>query len=121
MKELGTNPFIQPHGLGDMVDICPHPFTQVSHFINERNFGRQKGVGSIFDQLGRFEIGDHKRCLDKIERAIDIFHNGGRLFALASNNNPIGSHEIFDGRAFPQEFGVGDNIKLDFFLLGLFD
>ncbi len=33
--------------------VDPYQFTQMRHFINERNFGRQERIGGILNHFGR--------------------------------------------------------------------
>ena len=111
MEKLLADSAVEPHRLGHMVDIGAGNLAEVGHFVDKSDFCRQERIGRIFDHFRSFKRGDDKRRLDQVKGVVDILHDGDGLFALRADRHTVRSHEVFDGRPFPLEFWVGDDIE----------
>ena len=47
-----------------------------------------------------------------MQRPVQLAHNVLGTFGFRADNNPIGAHEIVNGRPLAQELGVGYNVKI---------
>ena len=70
VQELGTNPFIEPHGLGHGLHVGIHQFTQVGHFVDKGNLGGQEHVRRVFNHFCRWNIRHDKWRFNEIQRPI---------------------------------------------------
>ena len=93
------------------LDVGIHMFADGCHFVDERNFDGQKRVGGVLDHFGRRNVCDDKWCFDEVQRSIEVFHNRDRFCAIRPDDDAVGSHEIFDGRAFSQKFRIRDDVE----------
>src|SRR6266567_3482768 len=64
----------------------------------------------MFDQFGGTDIGDYDRC---VERRINFLHGAYGAIRTNSDYDAIGPHQVFDGRAFPEEFRIAYHIEID--------
>jgi len=117
MEEFGANPAVHAHGFCDGLNVGADGLADVGDLVDEGDLGGQEGVAGIFDQFGSFDVGKDEGCFDEIEGAVDLFHNLTGAVGLGADDDPVGAHKVADGAAFPEKFGVGDDVKGDF--LGL--
>src|SRR6266576_675903 len=59
--------------------------------------------------LRAVDIGNKNR---RHERLVDFFHQIGRMFALRTDDDPVGMHQIVNGAAFAQKFRIADDVEL---------
>ena len=113
MEKLWANPAVKSHTFGDQFDVGSHLFTEVRDLVNKGYLRCKKCIACIFDQLGRFDIGYHKRCFNKIQRPVEVLQDGYRLLAICAKHHSVGPHEVFNGRPLSEEFGVRYDIEID--------
>ena len=111
MEEFRADPAVEANAFGDVMHIRPDLFTKIGDLIDEGDLGGQKGVGGVFDQFRRFAIGEQDRRFNQRERPVHPLHQGPRAFRHRADHDAVWAHEIFDGGAFAQEFGVGDDVE----------
>ena len=109
MKEFGTDPVIETDATRDILNIGTNNLTQVSHFIDEGDFGRKKGIRRIFDQFSSAPCSEQDWRLIEKKRAINIAHNRARAVILSPNDDPVRALEITNRGPFAQKFRVGYN------------
>src|SRR5262249_21200291 len=126
LQEGPADTWIEANSLRDLADVGSSSFTQIGDSIDERNFHRQKRIGSMLDQLGTIRIGDQewnirpprtalmsRACKPGIQyRLITFAHQVFSARTLHADHNPVGMKEIFDCRTFPQKLWVGGNVIL---------
>ena len=56
--------------------------------------------------------GEQDRRLVDEQRPIDLAHDGARAFVVGADHDAVGMPEIFDRRAFAQEFRIGDDVEV---------
>ena len=111
MQELRANAVIQAHRLGHHLDVRADPLAEVRHFIDEGDLGRQEGVGGVFDHLGRGDVREDEGGFDQVEGAVEVAHDRFRLGTVGADDDTVRPHEVFHGRSFTEEFGVGHDVK----------
>jgi len=112
VQELVADAAVKADAAGDLLDVRPHPFAEAGDFIDEGDLGGEEGIGRVFDQLGRFQVGGQDREIAQVERPVDLRHHLRRALVLDADHHPVGLHEILDRRALAQELGVGGNVEL---------
>jgi hypothetical protein len=100
-----------PMPLGHGLDIGADPFAQGGDLVDEGDLGRQKGVGRVFDHLGRFQPGVDHREFAQEQRAVDLGHHLAGAVAFHPHHHPVGAHEVVDRRALAQELGVRGHVE----------
>ena len=91
------------------MDVGAESIAELSDFVDESDFGRQERVGGVFDELGRFDVGDHEWSLEQIKGRVNILHDGHSLSIAGADDDPVGSHKVGDCGAFAKELWIGDN------------
>ena len=64
----------------------------------------------MFNQFGGVDVGHDDR---RLERGIDLFHRRNRPLRANADDDAVGLHEVLDGEAFAEEFGVADDVTFD--------
>lgn len=64
----------------------------------------------MFDEFGAVDVCDEN---GSDEGFVDFLHDGEGAVAVATDDDAVGVHEVFDGAAFAEEFGVGDDVEFD--------
>ncbi len=113
MQEFAADPAIEADAAGNVVDVRADALAQIGHFVDEGHLHRQEGVGGVFHQLGGLDRGEQDRRLDQVKRAIQPPQHFLRALALAADHHPVRAHEIADGVAFAQEFGIGGDVEIE--------
>ena len=111
MQELAPDASVEANTLGDLLHIGADLFTQIGDLVDKGDLGREKGVGCVFDQLRRLDVGEHHRRLDQVQRAVERVQDFAGPVAFGADHHAIGAHEVFDCRAFAQKFGVRGDIE----------
>ncbi len=112
VQKLFANARVQPHTPGHRVYIGTGLFAQLRDFIDKADFCRQEGVGCVLGDLGAFQVGDQDGRLDQVERAVQFTQQGLGALALHTQHHAVGAHEIVDGGALAQKFGIGGDIEV---------
>src|ERR1700686_832976 len=127
-KKLAADAWVQSHGVGDFLDVCPDFFAEIGNDVGVADFQRQKGIGSVLDQLGAADGGDQKlggmsrRAGAIVDRAVegalenwpvDLAHIpcGGVVFH--ADHDAVRMPEIFNGGALAKELRIGDDPESD--------
>ena len=107
MEELGPDAIVEADAARNVLDVGVDRFAQVRDLVDEADLDREEGIGGIFDELGGAPPGEQDRRLVEEQRAIDFPQHLARMIVFGSDDDPVGSLEVADRRAFAQEFGVG--------------
>ena len=111
MQEVAPDAAVEADPLGDILDVGAKPLAEVRDLIDEGDLGREKAVGGVLDQLRRLEGGEQHRRLDEEERPVERPHDCLRPLGLDPDDDPVGAHEVADGRTLAQEFRVRDDVE----------
>ena len=111
MQEFAADAAVEADAAGHVLHIGADLLAQIGDLVDEGDLGREKGVGRVFDQFGGFDVGEHDRRFDQIERAVERPHHRAGGLAVGADDDAVGAHEILDRRAFAQKFGVGDDVE----------
>ena len=106
IEELGADAGVGTDAFTHHVDVGADEFAKVGNVVHERDSCRQHGVCCIFDHFSRGDVGEDDAEIVEQEGAVEAAHNLAGLFAFNAYDHPVGAHEVFDGGAFFEEFGV---------------
>ena len=67
MEEFRPDAAIHAHGLGQGLHIRAHGLAEVGHLVDEGNLSCQEGIGGVFDQLRRLQVGKDDGCLIEVK------------------------------------------------------
>ena len=97
-------PSIEVNSLRDLhhVDIADR-VGEISDLVDRRYLRGEQSVVRILDELGRARV---DADLVAVPNRIELLERGQSRFVLVSQDNAIRLHEICDGGAFAQEFGI---------------
>ena len=109
-QELRADAMVTAHAPRHLLHVGPQPLADVGYFVDERNLGRQEGVGSVLDHLGRAQVGDDRLGVQWI---VQFGHPFGRLPAGGTEHDAVRVHAVIDAGPFAQELGVGDDPEGD--------
>jgi hypothetical protein len=112
MQELAANAAIEPDPAGNVVYVGAHLLAKIGNLVDEGNLRGKKGVAGILGDFSRFDIGEHHRCLDQVERPVYGSHNVVRALGLNADDHPVRLHEVLDRCALAQELRIGHDIEL---------
>ena len=105
MQEFTADAIVHSHTASDVVNVAADGVAKIGYFVDKGDLGREKGVRRVFDKLRRFEGSDDDRRFDQIKRAIQVLHHRDRVRFIAADDDAVGTHKIFDRRAFAQNSG----------------
>src|SRR5438105_9078740 len=72
----------------------------------------------MLNQLGATDVGDQN---GSHERLVNFLHHVDSMFALRSDHDPIGLHQIADRAAFTEKFRIAHHIELGSMSIVAFD
>ena len=113
-EEFRTDPRIHADCAGDFIDVGTRCLAKGGDGVDRRDSLGEEGVGDEFGQLGRPEIGGEDALawnpagINRGQR-----FDGGIAFRgdFAADEDAVGGFEVFDGGAFGEEFGVGEDLE----------
>jgi len=118
VQETGADALVEAHAARHFDHVRPQTLADVGDLVDEADLGRQEGVGGVLDHLRRAQVGDHDRGA---QRQVKLGHRVRRHAILRAKHGAVRTHEVVDGRAFPQEFRAAHHGELDRARLGLAD
>jgi hypothetical protein len=127
-QELGTDAAIHAHAAGHFFNVGADRLADVGDDVDEGNFGGEKRVRCVLDDLGRFGRGEQDgRCVafavrsgDSIGRLVIFAGREGLVNGLqqiagaigvGSDDDAVGVEEVDDGGAFAEELGIGGHVE----------
>ena len=109
LEELRTDARVETHADGHVVHVRADLLADDGDLVDERDLRGQEAVRGVLDQLRRLDVRDDERDLQRVQRRVDLLHQLRRFGVGRADDDAVGLHEVFDGRAFAQELGVGDD------------
>jgi hypothetical protein len=88
MQELAADAAVEPDAAGDVLNIGAHRLAQIGDLVDEGDLGREKGVGGVFDQFGRFDRGEHDRRLEQVKRPVEPAQHCTGVLAVGADHDP---------------------------------
>ncbi len=113
MQELATDAAIKADPAGHVVNVCADLLAQVCHFVDKGDLHREEGVGGIFGQFSGFDRGEYNGGLDQVQRAVEPAHHLPCSIRFRADDYAVGTHEVADGIALAQEFGIGRDVEIE--------
>ena len=93
----------------DVVDVGADALADRRHGVDERQLGRQEGVGGVLDRLRRRRVGDDDRGRHaEVQRR----HLDRRRLVGAADDDAVGLQEVLHGRALAQELRVRHDLHV---------
>jgi hypothetical protein len=71
MQEFLPDPAIETNAARDVADIAADLLAEIGHLVDEGDLGREKGVGRVFDDLGRLAAGEDDGRLVQVKRPVE--------------------------------------------------
>ena len=93
----------------DVVDVGTDPLADRRHGVDERQLGRQEGVGRVLDRLRRRRVGDDDR---RRHAEVQRRHLDRRRLVGAADDDAVGLQEVLHGRALAEELRVRDDLHI---------
>ena len=112
VKELGSDAMVEPHGFGHHLHVRSHPLAEIRHLVDKGHLGSKERVGGVLDHLGGGDVREDERGLDQVQGTVQVAHDRLGLRAVRADDHAVGAHEVFDGRAFAEEFRVRDDVEV---------
>ena len=103
-EEALPDPAVEPDPLGDLHDIGARRLADVRDLVDEGDPRHQRGVRRELDHLCRRDICTDDGCLDPVVQRCDRVRI---LLREGADHDPVGLHEVTDGRPLGRELGVG--------------
>jgi hypothetical protein len=109
VEEVVADARVGTDALANHLDVGTEHFGQIGQFVHEADARRQHGVGGVLGQFGALDVGDDQALVVALERRVEGTHQVDGLVVLGTDDDAVGAHEVFDGRAFLEEFRVGND------------
>ena len=112
LQELGADAVVQAHPLGHLDHVRARLLADVGDLVDEGDLRGQEGVGGELDHLGRRDVGADEVArrlaaeLGAQERAVELDDRIPRPVVVVADDDPVGAHEVADGRALLEELGA---------------
>ena len=105
---------VAANALAHRFNVGAQLFGQVGHLVHEADLGRQHGVGSVFGELCAAHVHHQELVAVAVERGVELAQLALGTGTVGAYHNPVGPLAVGHGRAFLEEFGVGDDVELQF-------
>jgi len=99
-----TDPAVVAHPVQHRVDVRSHRLAERGDLVDERQLGRQEGVGDVLDRLGRRRVGEHDGGGHPAVQRGDPLGGTGRV---RPDHDPVRIQEVVQRRPLTEEFRVG--------------
>ena len=109
VEEVVADARVGADALADHLDVGTEHFGEVGEFVHEADARRQHGVGGILGEFGTLDVGDDQAFVVALEGGVEGAHQVDGLVVLGADDDAVGAHEVVDGGAFLEEFGVGND------------
>ena len=107
IQEVVADPAVRADAAPHLFDVGAEPLGEVGEVVHERDARGEHCVGRVLGQFGRAYAHHHHPLVVALEGRIEIAQElRGALF-VAADHDPVGPHEVLDGRAFLEELRVG--------------
>ena len=88
VQERGADPRVEAHPLHHLVDVAAGELAQVGDLVDEGDLRGQERVGRVLDDLGRVDVRDDHRPL---ERRVELEQRHRHLLAGRADDDPVGA------------------------------
>ena len=110
-QEAGADPGVEPHPARHQVDVRTDLLADVRDLVDERDLGRQEGVGGELDHLRGGHVRDQLGAAEPAVERRDALTDG-RI--VGTHDHPVGMQEVLDRAALAEELGIrgiGDAVQ----------
>jgi hypothetical protein len=113
VKEAGADARVGADALAHEFNVGAHPVGQVGQLVHEADARGEHGVGGVFGEFGAAHVHDAGALVVAVEGQVELAHERQGALALGrgvhAEHDAVGAHEVVDGGALLEEFGVGDD------------
>ena len=110
IKEVVTDPGIRADTLAHLLDIGAQRLRHSGHLVDERDPGRQHGIGGILGQFRGTRVHAQQAPTVTVERRIQSLQNlQSSRVVVNTDDNALRPHEILHGRSLLEKLRVGDH------------
>jgi len=95
------------------LDVGVELLGEVGEFVHEADAGGEHGVGGVLGELRAPDVHEDDALVVPLEGGVELVHESPRAGVLDADDDAVGLHEVFNGDAFLEEFGVGDDAVVD--------
>ena len=107
VEEVVADARVGADAVTHVFDVGTEHFGQVGEFVHEADARRQHRVGGVLGQLGALDVHDDQAFVVALERGVQRPHQVDGTLVVGADDDAVGTHEVFDGGAFLEEFGIG--------------
>ncbi|MCY1439323.1 hypothetical protein D9M71_555570 [compost metagenome] len=100
VDEMGADARITADTTAHLLDIYIEACAQSGQLIDEGDFRRQKGVGSVLAELGRPWGHQQHPIMVAHERGVQALQQRRGMRVVTAQDDPVRAHEVVDGAAF---------------------
>ena len=98
LQELRADALVEAHPARDLDDVGAGLLADVGDLVDERDLGRQEGVGGELDHLGAGDVGAHER---RVQRRVELDDRVARPVAVVADDDAVGVQEVLDAPSPP--------------------
>lgn len=127
-EEAWPDAAVEPDAAGDLFDVSLSGLAEIGDGIDEGDLHGEEGIRGVLDDLRAFGGGEEERgrmgdragsgdgfgllvVLAGGEGSVDEAEEIGSAGVVGADDYAVGVEKIGDGRAFAEEFGVGDDVE----------
>ena len=113
INELVADAAVGTDAVAHVTHISAHAFADGGDLVDEGDLGGQHAVGGVFGHLGAADAHDDHLVTGTGKGRVQFAHDASGLVRRGADDHAVRLHEVGDGVAFLQEFGVGDHLKVE--------
>ena len=108
VEEAATDARVVAQRVGQQCDVGVDGFAHLRDGVDERDLGRQKGIGGDLDQFGGLQVGEQERHPVGQQRGVEVADRllGQSRVALHAEHDAVGVQCVVDGETLAQELRV---------------
>ena len=109
IQEFAADARVHAHAVGHFLHVGAGGFAKDRNGVDVGNFQGQKRIGRVLDQFRGIDVRDDDR---RVEGRINFLHGLHRPLGANPHHHPVGLHQVLDGEAFAQKFGIADHVEV---------
>lgn len=112
VEKVGADAAVGADAVTHVLDVRPHHFGQVGQLVHKADAGGEHGVGGVLGEFGAAHVHHDDFFVIAVDGRVGHAQLLGGPVLVAADDDAVAFHEVADGRAFFEEFGVGDHREL---------
>ena len=111
-EEARSNARVGAHAAPHLVHVRADQLAKVGHLVHKGNFSCEERIGRVLGEFRTFFIHENDGVALAHKRLVKLFHQLLGPGAGAADDHPVGLHEVVNREAFPQEFGIRNDVEV---------